>query len=633
MKFSIKDNKIYDLPISNGVEKIKTEFAILRFPYGRTVDFGCICYLSREPTQKHNNKNRKRLGGRRVNLKSLNQERVEQVRTLIQYVSDCLANSGRREETIRDSASRFIAFICWADEHGFHNVLRSADDARAVLIQYLMHIRERVNTNSLSIKGGIRQQFAVIRFLSDLFNADIARGINILRHPARKTSGTVPPSEDAQSKVLGLCEILFDSLSSFIINKEQYPFYFDVPSSFGYTDNKLWVFPSTSWFKSPGTLNANSQIGCFDYSKGKLFTANELLSAADMEVNNRRYIRNRIKRGERQISAANSNFHHPQRLSLGMVAVNAFVILFVAQTGMNWAQIVDQTWAEDYEIGATSQLFRSIKWRAGHQVTFELPVGFMPRFKRYLELRDFLLAGKSCDFLFFKLGNKGRGAPAKVKCGPGYTFDTLQRIDPSLPKVMPRQWRAAKSDWLIRNTDPAVAAMVLQNSEKTVLASYAAGSETVHLEEMSVFLNKVSECVLAGGIVVEGGVVRPVGLCSRYGAPNLRFGEPPIQLDCRGAEGCLFCDKHIVHADEVDVRKLISCRFYLQKTEPMMLSHEKSQILLTPILNRINKILDEVSRLDVDLVKKVTREVEIEGELDLYWAGKLEILMELGAVV
>lgn len=156
MKFSIKDNKIYDLPISNGDEKIKTEFAILRFPYGRTVDFGCICYLSREPTQKHNNKNRKRLGGRRVNLKSLNQERVEQVRTLIQYVSDCLANSGRREETIRDSASRFIAFICWADEHGFHNVLRSADDARAVLIQYLMHIRERVNTNSLSIKGGIR---------------------------------------------------------------------------------------------------------------------------------------------------------------------------------------------------------------------------------------------------------------------------------------------------------------------------------------------------------------------------------------------------------------------------------------------------------------------------------------------
>ena len=64
-----------------------------------------------------------------------------------------------------------------------------------------------------------------------------------------------------------------------------------------------------------------------------------------------------------------------------------------------------------------------------------------------------------------------------------HLFGQLRMIDPQLPKVTPRQWRAAKSDWLIRNKDPATAALLLQNSERTTLRAYAAGSESTHMQE------------------------------------------------------------------------------------------------------------------------------------------------------
>ena len=77
----------------------------------------------------------------------------------------------------------------------------------------------------------------------------------------------------------------------------------------------------------------------------------------------------------------------------------------------------------------------------------------------------------------------------------------------------------AKSDWLIRNTDIATTALVLQNSEKTVLASYIAGSETRHWEEMSNFLNQVSNAVQEKRDKTENITIRAVGGCSSLGEP------------------------------------------------------------------------------------------------------------------
>ena len=641
MSFTKRTIVDYNLPLPKDTLILKPEFARVRFPNGKSVDLGSLCYLRREASPflwiSKSPKGRNP-DGRRVDLSSLNAGRTDRVRALISHVSDNFTQSGRREITLLDHTTRFIVFMTWVDENGFHDVLNDVETARLAVRGYAQHIRERVNANHISINSGARQQATVIAMLGEFLEVDtLARGINLLRIMPNSKEPTLPPDEDAQAKVLGLCTIIFDGLTTLAIDNKPYPYALAVPPHLNYQDNTLWVFPTTIWFMSPQMLSIRKTSAvprwAFNYSEGRLATLEELQAIPNYACDNDVVRIKVIGTGKRQLKKANSDPRYSQRLNQGMQALNSFILLFLAQTGMNWAQLINLTWSEDYEVSATHQVFRTIKWRADNrQVSFELPLAFMPKFKRYLELRKYLLAGRPCDWLFFKLGSKGEGEPTQLKYGLTPTYQTLQRIDPSLPAVMSRQWRAAKSDWLIRNTDPSTTALVLQNTERTVLSSYAAGSETTHLEELSSFLDKISETVVAKGHIIKGGISRAVGVCSDYGNPHQSNGPSPVQSDCKGPEGCLFCDKFKVHADEIDIRKLISCRYCLRQTASLADSEERYHALLTPIFNRIEAILNEISQRDAALVLKVTKEVEEDGELEPYWARKVEMLMDLGLV-
>ena len=341
-----------------------------------------------------------------------------------------------------------------------------------------------------------------------------------------------------------------------------------------------------------------------------------------------------IVEAQSNIDAANSDFRDSQRMHVGTVALNAFVVLILAQTGMNWAQLINLTWSNDYQIESERQLFRTIKWRAGRkECFFELPSSFMSIFKRYLQLRDFLLGNQSCEWLFFKLGERGIGSPSQIKGTLHYFYKSLKKIDPDLTEIHSRQWRAAKSDWLIRNTDISTTALVLQNTEKTVLTSYIAGSETKQWEEMSNFLNQVSDVVRDKREKTQNITLRAVGGCSSFGEPSSVSTATSIVSNCIEPEGCLFCDKFRIHVDEIDIRKLLSCRYCVSKTAHLAGDQEMYQKLINPILNRIEVIITEIAKHNKDLLEKIRYEVDEEGELESYWRRKLEMFMELGVVI
>jgi hypothetical protein len=50
-----------------------------------------------------------------------------------------------------------------------------------------------------------------------------------------------------------------------------------------------------------------------------------------------------------------------------------------------------------------------------------------------------------------------------------------------------------------------------------------------------------------------------------------------------------------------------------------------------PVLERIQAIIDEIAKREGNsvMVDKIRREVEEDGELDPYWASKLELLINL----
>ena len=628
--FASRPVVVYDLPLPREATLLHPEQVMLRFGDQGTVDVGALCYLRRDSAPR-----RKRGAGRSVDLASFDQQRADRLRTLIGYFSDVFAHSGRRAATLRGMIHTFIgSFMDWADGNGHAGVLDGEPTARAAFRDYVRYLRECVLRNSLSINTGAAKQRCVLDLLGGFLNIDdLHRGINLLRGDMQAKEPTRPPCEADQSKVLALCAALFEGFNALVLEGKPYPFRLGMPQYLDWADSALWIFPTRKWCSPPHRIAARQKLGkpyrAYDYINGRLATIEELLPH-----HGSRNARGGLLRAQRGMAAANADLQHRSRRDRAVVAHNAFVLMFIANTGMNLAQVLELSWNGDYEVDVERQGFRAIKRRAGNKaVHFEITAAFLPRLKRYLALRHYLLNGAACDRLFLSLGPRLIGPPERMKdYALDHLFEQLRMIDPQLPKVTPRQWRAAKSDWLIRNKDPATAALVLQNSERTTLRAYAAGSESTHIHEMSEFFARIANLVVSKRKPIVRGTDLAVGACASFGAPHPVEGNVPAIPDCRRPEGCLFCDKFRVHADERDTRKLLSCRYCIQQTSHLAASEEQFQRLFNPILGRIQAILDEVDRREAGIVERIRREVEEEGELDPYWAGKLEMLMALELV-
>lgn len=619
----------YDLSVQRNAPIAQPELIVLQIA-GKSADIGSLCYIKR--IGQINSKK-----GRNVDINSLYPARIPSVCKLITLIEKMYSYGGLKSATLYDKISRFIVFIEWADACGHHLVLDNVDAARLAARAYATHIRERVAMNEISQTSGASQQWSSLSFLGDFFGVDdFMRGLNLLYKNSNTKKSTPPPSADSMKKVYTMCECLFNGYTELVLDKKLFPYKLKIPKYLDWSEDGLWIFPTTISFMPPHILSKRhtmvTPLWAFNFKEGRLSTATEL-QKIDLYANkDDAYLQKIINYAGVIIASANANPFDVQRLRAGQLALNSFIVMFSAQTGMNWAQIENLQWSDDYEVGVERQGFRAIKPRAGNrEIYFELPIQFMPTFRRFLELRKFLLNGRTCSFLFFGFGfNLATGYPKKINDTMGPTFRCLRRIDPYLPKIKSRQWRASLSDWLIRNTDPSTTAMILQNTERTVLSSYSTGTESSQVEELTEFFDNVST-VLSKNQFINNGNELAIGVCSSQGEPHQISRNMPVQPDCKKVEGCFFCDKFKVHADEKDTKKLLSCRYFLNQTSARFNNREQFSLVVGPVINRIDWILKEISIKDGKLVPRITLEVDQGGDLDPYWASKLEMFMELSA--
>jgi hypothetical protein len=251
-------------------------------------------------------------------------------------------------------------------------------------------------------------------------------------------------------------------------------------------------------------------------------------------------------------------------------------------------------------------------------------------------LRKYLLNGKDYKYLFFGYGPGRSGlatGPVPLTENVFYgMYLTLTRLTPTLPKVRPMQWRAAKQDYAIRYYDPATAARAMQHSLPTTLKKYSNGSEVTAQIEISSYLRQIENVVLTKDQTFADVEHRSLGVCLSPKHPKGIADQLPVIPDCKSLEGCLFCDKYRVHVDESDIRKLLSARYCVKVTSHLANSPEQFGRLFGYVLQRIDFILNEIKRHDGKMVERIEQEVDIEGELDSFWSTKLEMLMELELV-
>jgi hypothetical protein len=210
-------------------------------------------------------------------------------------------------------------------------------------------------------------------------------------------------------------------------------------------------------------------------------------------------------------------------------------------------------------------------------------------------------------------------------------FITLRNIDPGLDPILARQWRKAGMDFLVNKFGVATAAVIGQNSEKTVHQSYADGTHERHLLEMTTFFNAYPEAVRRRNEENEIVEESPTGNCTKIGCPT------PIDLNlpqpsCRG-EGCIFCKQAVFHPDELGVRKLLSCRYVIRMAGQLAANEEHYKSVIGPIVGRIDFLLERITLHATDgaqIIERVRKQIDDEGQLTPFWQHHLDLYLELG---
>lgn len=612
----------FSMPLPAETPVLRPETALLKWKgVPRRSDVGQLCYLKRETSSRQRK-------AHSVDMSSLDADRVIAVRKLILHLSDACRLGVKRPYTLSDETGKLIRFVNWADANGRHSVLCQEGATEEALRSYFELQRDEVSRNKLNQNTVANSQGELLGLLRDYFQNDgFASGIKRMRGGRKFVTNTEVPDDGKTGPMLAWSNVLFCAIVECLEAPAPYPIQLHGPTG------TIWLPPTQFRQGQSGKTGA----ACWNIKTGRLLSVSEVADTL-RAWGNEWAERNAVKALARaRTNLQNVNAHRVSfvRLAHGVAASYSFAALFLAETGINLAQLREMPWSEEIRAAIESptvvrQKFREVKYRAGGKtIAFQVSLGFMPKLKQYLLLRDYLCQGQPCEVLFVSLAVNRSPTPL-TDLFLRHLYDRLRGYGIPLPRTTARQWRAAKQDWVVRRHGPVVAAKVMGHTLETALKAYSNGTESAHRDEMGTFLASVEKTVLDAGQRPQNSVDSAVGLCVGFHRPEALSSTLPVQPDCRSSEGCLFCAKYRLHADEADVRKLLSCRYCVRMTSNRANSVEEYDRSFGAVLRRIDFLLNELKKRIPSLVDEIERDVDVNGNLDDFWTSKLEQLFELG---
>ena len=345
----------------------------------------------------------------------------------------------------------------------------------------------------------------------------------------------------------------------------------------------------------------------------------------------------------------NEDKRHIERERLASYGLVIGMLLFIAQTGAN-LDTAQQLQIGTMEILPSTQgrRFSGTKSRAGGKTVYpEFGVKFEPVFRKILELREWYIQDETCDFVFLQRNELLKFVPiGHNKLQNIKRF--LQRIFPKMVWITPQQWRKHKSSQTVEFSDGdlLLEAEVMGHSLDTARNNYVRTSFKDAAQQISQFFNELREVAVAKTRTLERISVQtldeavgiqslPVGACTTTNLQPekaLGFTEQAPTPNCQQFEHCLFCQHYAVHADDTDVRKLLSLKSLLGYIKQKATDLIKWESQFGVVLHRIDEVLTELSNAYVDLRERIVAiQDEVEsGDLDAYWLNHFELLIDLG---
>jgi len=637
--FATRPTITFDFPLPKKTHILHPSQVILKVG-NKYHDLGAFCYAIRSE------KKRRHREPCDVVSSSFLKQRPRQVLQLIKALSRIVTDGGKSVETVHGYAQYLKSFLDWADTNGQQNCLSGGDATRNAYLLWTEHTGEQYRRQVF----GDQVHNKRLRFIRELLEAstgvnDLHLGTRMVKLQSKPSAHTDPLAPHDFAHAVALNQALFDGLCDLVLEQRPFPFKLILPKSLGWAENHLWLFPTTMWRLPPHKWGAEREKlkiphWAYNYAEGRLSTSDEIehrYAVWRYPSESRKIARSLIADAEDRLKVANADERTWSRVMLGMIAHNAFLFLFFCNTGAN--ESVVRRIETDGEIDAVTskQRFRSLKLRAGGKpIVISVPVTFLPSLRRFMQLRQFLLNGKAFPYLFFTQQGRLKRPPSQLSSEPltSHYSTLLLTIDPQLPRMGPRVLRASVADWYQRHHDASVTSKVLQNSEHTVQRHYDAGSATDHREELSLFLNSVSEAADRQRIIAIKKVnARPLeegGCCDSFGYPETLADHVPIKPNCKDSQGCLFCVHRVLVACEEDARKIASAAFVMEQ----VIQGPRHEEVLRPLIDKCDADLEKIAEFKKcrAMVNRVRKDVFENGNLTAFFADKYQLFLELGVV-
>ena len=184
------------------------------------------------------------------------------------------------------------------------------------------------------------------------------------------------------------------------------------------------------------------------------------------------------------------------------------------------------------------------------------------------------------------------------------------------------------------------------HSLDTARNNYARTSFKDAAQQISQFFNELREVAVSQTRTLERIAVQtldesvdvqtlPVGACvtaTPQPEKALGFTAQAPTPNCQQFEHCLFCQHYAVHADDMDIRKLLSLKSLLAYVKQKATDLVKWEQQFGVVLHRIDEVLNDLSNTYENLhdrIFSIQEEVE-SGDLDAYWLNHFELLLDLG---
>ena len=350
-----------------------------------------------------------------------------------------------------------------------------------------------------------------------------------------------------------------------------------------------------------------------------------------------------------KLQQRNEDKRHIERERLASYGLVIGMLLFIAQTGAN-LDTAQQLQLDTMEVLPSTQgrRFSGTKSRAGgKEVQPEFGVQFEPIFRKILELREWYIQDEPCDFIFplrneiQQLGPVSYGRLQLMK-------KFFQRIFPRMIWLTPQKWRKHTSSQYVELSagDLLLEAEKMGHSLDTARKNYSRTSFKDAGQQISQFFHELRDVAVAKTRTVERIAVKtlevnvdaqslPVGACSIVSPQPKKaigFTEQAPMPNCQQFEHCLFCQHYAVHADDKDVRKLLSLKSLLGYVKQKATDLIKWEQQFGVVLHRIDEVLTELSDTYLALgerIANIQNEVE-SGDMDIYWFNHFELLIDLG---